>query len=31
MLRAIEAARGGRSMAPETIITEYEVIGRESA
>jgi len=31
MLRAIEAARRGRPIAKETIITEYRVIARESA
>ncbi|MDE2446735.1 MAG: LacI family DNA-binding transcriptional regulator [Alphaproteobacteria bacterium] len=31
LLRAIEGERSGSPIAPETIITEYEVIGRESA
>lgn len=30
MLRAIEASRKGRVIAPETVITDFEVIGRES-
>ena len=31
MLRAIEAARRGQVIPPETVITDYEVIARESA